>query len=169
MINPDCPQQRFLTEQPQSSQHLGYSTLRQSLQILKVQVLKHCRKKGVVSGPAAVRMPLVGDSSEAVAALQSPASKIVSIKGRGKGPSHSLGAAHLQPTLSLVAQTSPSPQHGDSYAFPAGSVPKCLRAEDSGRSHSQVQHQGPQSIPGELFCHSHGLAMENELALHYQQ
>lgn len=34
LINPGCPQQRFLTEQPQNSQQLGCSTLRQSLQIL---------------------------------------------------------------------------------------------------------------------------------------
>lgn len=67
-----------------------------------------------------------GDSSKAVPALWSPASKIVSLERQGKGPSHSFGAAHLQPTLSLVAQTNPSSQQGDSCAFTAGPVPKCL-------------------------------------------
>lgn len=35
-------------------------------------------------------------------------------------------------------------------------------------SHSEAQHQGLQSIPGELICHT-GLAMENELDHDYQQ
>lgn len=37
LINPDCPQQRFLMEQPQDSQHLGWSTLKQSLQTSELQ------------------------------------------------------------------------------------------------------------------------------------
>lgn len=113
LTNPDCPQQRFL--------RAGH-TLRQCPQIIEVQVLKHCRKKGLVSAPPAVRMPPLGDSSEALPALQSPASKTVSLEGQGKGSSHSLGTAPY-PHLEFGGTNKSLTQHGASHACPAGLVP----------------------------------------------
>lgn len=121
LINPECPQQRLLTEQSQNRPHIKAES--PNLRSAGAQALQ---EEGTCLCPSCCQDASSGSLIQGCACLTELCQQNCFIRGISKGSSYSLGAEHLHPSLSLVTQTSPSPQHGESYALTAGLVPSCL-------------------------------------------